>query len=527
MEQQLIPLTEAHHQLLEARGIDPEMAARLGWHSSEANSEWLVIPFIRDGIIVNRKYRTLGSEKKFRQDKGGEQCFYNIDVFNQLPRRTLENTSFPEVIITEGEMDCAIALQCGYLAVSVPAGANEKPIEGDDSKKLQFLDKFPDDCVAVLATDDDAPGHVLRKEIALRLGWHRCKWVKYPKQCKDLNDVFLKYGKKGVDKILQEKSQYMNEGGLCRISDLADEPEMPANSPMIDGMNDLLTMRQGDLIVVTGIPNMGKSTFVNALAANMANSYAWNICVASFETHPRRGILRFLRTFFLEKPYKSKEGFALWSPEEVAYADEWINRRFCFIVPDVKSKELTTLKWLLERVKAAVTQYHINMVIIDPWNEIDHDRPPGMSLTEYTGYALKEFKRIAQRYMINVLIVAHPAKLEKNKDGEYDVPTMYNISDSSHWKNKSDIGIIVHMLKGEDNTRATLIKMEKIREWGVMGNIGEVKLKFLPSTSRYEEYPEFLEKIPEKRTREKKPKVPDKVDMPPEEPQGVLPYKDD
>jgi hypothetical protein len=869
-------LSAAHISLLEERGVDIEVATNLGWHTLDDKPSFIGIPFFRDGKKIGEKFRTLGKEKKFFQEKGGEQCFYNLDVFAEVKHFTPHERTITEIIITEGEMDCIIATQCGYRAVSVPSGANEKPVEGEDSAKFEFLTDFPHLCVAVLATDNDAPGHVLRQDLGLRLGWHRCKWVQYPKGCKDLNEVYTKFGKKGVDKVLKEKTRFMNEGGLFQFNDLPEEPPMPGFDPMIDGVSGNIIVRQGDFWIVTGIPNMGKalaldtpiptpygwstmgelkigdkvfdekgsicnvtsvtgimlnrdcyeveftngekivadgshqwftlsekarrselqsknkrngrenlkphgsdqrhkktyaaivttqeisktvysqgklnhhislckgielpgrqlpidpyvlgcwlgdghsscgriaigdqslcifieesgykishghgggisrtifgiqpilrslmlinnkhipkeylrssyqqrlsllqglmdtdgccdklgycefcninealakqvhelvlslgikasisvgnatlygritskkyrvifhtsvpifrlarklerlpykihrnnnhrivsckkvksvpvrciqvdslnslylcsrsfipthnSTFVNALAANMAHFYAWNICIASFETHPRRGIAKFMRTYFLEKPQFSTEGFNQWGGDDVAAADEWINRRFFFIMQDVTSDDLITLSWLLSRVKAAITQYNVKMVIIDPWNEIDHDRPGGMTLTEYIGVAIKEFKRIAQRYMVTIIIVAHPSKLVKNKDGIYDPPTMYDISDSSHWKNKSDIGVIVHMLNGEDGAKATLVRTEKVREWGVMGIVGDCRLHYDPHTSRYSEAHNFIEKQSRKTERKKKEKEPENDAIPPvQDIQPNLPYKD-
>lgn len=526
-EPQLTPLTEKHLSLLEARGISAETAANLGWRTcADRKGDWIAIPFLRDGKPVNHKFRTISGEKKFSQDKGGEQCFYNIDIFKSVTSLTTENQMLTQLLIVEGEMDCAIAIQCGYLAVSVPSGAPDKPVEGEDSVKFDFIKDFPKLCVAVLAVDDDAAGRVLRQELALRIGWHRCKWVQYPKGCKDLNDVMGKYGQKGIDKVLKEKAKFMNQGGLMLMSDMPEEPARPSFDPMIDGVSNLLKMMHGISIVVTGIPNMGKSQFVNCLAASMANHYAWNVCIASFETSPRGGLQKYLRTYFLEKPPVTREGFPNWTLQEMADADEWINRRFSFIVPDVMSDELTSFKWLLDRMRAAITQYNAKLLIVDPWNEIDHDRPQGMTLTEYTGFAIKEINRLADRYQVTPVIVGHPSKMEKNKDGQYDIPDLYQMSDSSHWKNKFDVGIIIHLLKGEaDHDYATLYRSAKIREWGVMGNIGDVMLKYNPNTGRYSEYPDFIAKKPKETRRAKVDKPAEPVPAVPV--QQVFAYKDD
>jgi hypothetical protein len=76
----LRPLTEAHIAGLEARGIDPEMAVRVGVEASEVlGGDAIAIPYFDDGKIVGRKHRSLSGDKRFTQDKGTPQIFWNVD----------------------------------------------------------------------------------------------------------------------------------------------------------------------------------------------------------------------------------------------------------------------------------------------------------------------------------------------------------------------------------------------------------------------------------------------------------------
>lgn len=40
---------------------------------------------------------------------------------------------------------------------------------------------------------DDHKGHILRDELAIRLGRPHCWFVRYPKGCKDANEVLVKH----------------------------------------------------------------------------------------------------------------------------------------------------------------------------------------------------------------------------------------------------------------------------------------------------------------------------------------------
>jgi twinkle protein len=102
-------------------------------------------------------------------------------------------------------------------------------------------------------------------------------------------------------------------------------------------------------------------------------------------------------------------------------------------------------------------------------------------LTEYTGRAIKTLKRFAAKFLVHLIVVAHPAKMQK-VDGSYSIPTLYDISDSAHWYNKSDIGMTVHRMT--DGT--SLIRVSKSRYHDEIGVPGEVTCNFHFPSRRYE-----------------------------------------
>ena len=48
-------------------------------------------------------------------------------------------------------------------------------------------------------------------------------------------------------------------------------------------------------------------------------------------------------------------------------------------------------------------------------------------------------KKFAKSWQVHLIVVAHPSKINRNKDGSLPVPTLYDISDSAHWYNKPDL----------------------------------------------------------------------------------------
>lgn len=469
-------LTPKAIAILEARALDPELLGNLGveTYSGKGGGEWIKIPFKRKGTVVNNKYRSISGEKQFHQDKGGVKCFWNEDCLRDPSLKKLP------LIITEGEPDAWAFMQAGFpRVVSVPDGAPAEAIDDTDSVKFSYLQdpEFrkligPDNVSAIiLATDGDGPGQVLMAELAKRLGKSRCKWISYPQGSKDANDVLKAHGEPAVRELIKG-AQFFAVPGLYKMSQLAPLPEKRVYDV---GMNigAHWNIRRGDFTVVTGIPSMGKSTFLNSVAGHMALGHRWKTCFASFEQEPQRDHKRNLRTFFTERLVVHS------TPEELDRADRWIDDHFVFMVPGEDDE--VDLTWVLDTIAGAVIQHDVSLAIVDPWNEMDHRRPRDMSLTEYTGFAIKEFKRLAKRLDIHLIVAAHPAKQRKNEDGIYSVPTLYDISDSAHWYNKPDAGIVIH----RPDLETTLIRVAKSRYHDQIGVPGDVDAFYNRETGRY------------------------------------------
>ena len=427
------------------RGIDISVAEKHGLHTApvKGGGECLVIPFRRDGAVVNRKFRTFGEQKRFWQDANGVKCLWNEDVLRD------ESLIAQPLIITEGEMDALAAIQAGFpRTVSVPDGAPAKQIESMASVKYSYLDAARPFLTldrakeVILAVDGDGPGTNLMHDLANRLGRFRCKWVKYPvskkdpgKRLKDLNEVLEEYGPKGVVETINRAS-WIKVDGVYSMGELPPAPDAIAFNIGFPKLDTNMRIRLGDMSIVTGVPSMGKSTFVNDLCCRLVNLHGIHVAHASFEQMPQRDHRRNLRSWYLEQPLTHV------SEEKLKEADDWIETYFSFLVPH--EEDDVTLEWLFDRMEVAVIRRGANMIVIDPWNEMDHMRNPDETVTEYTGRAIKGLKRFAKRFNVHVMVVAHPAKLKKLQDGSYPVPTLYDIADSSHWYNKPELGIVVH-----------------------------------------------------------------------------------
>lgn len=452
---------------LRNRGLDPSIAAS---HGVSGTNGVISFAYVCDGALVNEKHRSL-ADGRWWQRGGGEKTFWNIDSI-----KAEGCADFP-IVITEGEFDSLAALQAGWpRTMSCPDGAPSHSIPLDtEGRKYDYvhdaLDLLDGEKDIVLAVDNDGPGHALLEDLSLRLGKARCRWVTYPQGCKDLNEVLQNHGADAVSEAI-ESARWCEIDGLYRMSDLPPVPEREVFD--VPGFEALFRLRMGDFSVITGIPGHGKSTWVNHFICTLVEKHSFPVCFASFEQSPQIDHRRNLRAWHCRK----RVDYA--SSDELRRADEWIDNQFVFICPSYEDD--VNLDYVLDKMASAVIRHGVKVIVLDPWNEIDHHKPDGDTLTVYVGNAIKRLKRFAAKYGVHVMVVAHPVKMRAHEDGTFEVPNLYSISDSSAWSNKCDLGAVIYKLPGE----VALFRTLKSRYHDQIGKPGQAKMTFRNASGRFD-----------------------------------------
>jgi twinkle protein len=165
---------------------------------------------------------------------------------------------------------------------------------------------------------------------------------------------------------------------------------------------------------------------------------------------------------------------------------DWLGQHITFLMPD---EEAPSIAHLLDLAKIQVYRHGIKGLILDPWNEIEHNRPAGLSETEYISQVLSQIRRFARNHGVHIWIIAHPTKLRKAETGEYagqyPPPTPYDISGSAHFRNKADNCITIWRNVELNNNRVE-VHIQKIR-FREIGKPGMVELIYEPSCGRFHE----------------------------------------
>jgi len=429
--------------------------------------------YLRGADVVNIKFR--GPQKSFRMMKGGEQALYGL------------NDIGAETIIVEGEMDKLALWEAGFKnVVSVPNGAPSADAKDLSGKFVWMdLDKAKIDKVEswIIAVDNDGPGARLEAELARRFGWDACKRVRWPEGCKDANDVLMRDGRDVLRECVKSAEAFPIEGAFSMISlkrDIVRLYEKGWDRGVSTGwgnLDEFYTVRPGEMTVLTGVPNSGKSNFLDAMMVNLARNENWSFGLFSPENQP----LEDHASRLIEKMCgRAFSGFEAITQEEVESGITWGNDHFTWILPP---DDDWTLGNVLGVARSLVRTKGITGLVLDPWNELEASRPSHITETEFISDSLKKIRQFARRHSVHVWIVAHPAKMYRDKDGQYPVPTMYDIAGSAHWRNKADNGLCIWR---DFNAPGTPIEVhiQKIR-FRQVGKVGMTEFKYRASTCNY------------------------------------------
>lgn len=460
-----------HEEWFNLRGLDPDLARKMGICTKlEGGSNWIAVPYTERGLIINHKYR-LSSEKRHRMDEGAPLSLWNHDVLLEMEDKPL--------IITEGEWDAMAAIQSGFLrCVSVPNGAPQQRTDNPaEAKRYEFLWRSKDllDKVKqiIIATDNDGPGRILASDLARWLGPERCKFIDYPDGTKDLNEILQTDGVGGVAKTLNAARPYPVKG-LYRLSDFPEPPPTTSLLVGIPGLDDHFAMTLGTFSIITGWAGHGKTSLLMRILANLMRQGV-NVALGSFETMPRPILERRMRACLY--------GVGEYGPkaENPGPADELLAKRLSVIAHTARDEDTELdLDYIIELAKVAVLRDGVRLLVLDPWNEIEHKRNPNETETEYAGRAIRALKRFALNYECAVWLVAHPRK--PHSDGNPRPPSLYDLAGSAHFANKADYGLVVH----RDDLAGTQIEARVVKvRMGLPGKPGRVHLNWEASLSDY------------------------------------------
>lgn len=429
LPQKSIEIRPAAFDYMATRGISETTCRRYFITTQKDNRNILVFPFYDDkGILQFVKYRNVKHKKGDRGNK--EWCEKNT---MPIPFGMFQCKGYDRLIITEGQIDSLSVAECGIEnAVSVPTGA-----QGFTwlLNCREWIDKFQE----VIVFGDNEHGSITLVDQLKALLKQTIKVVRRQDYLgeKDANDILLNYGKQAIVTAIQNaevpKLENIKDLSTVKAVDLNKLPKIRTMITPVDRTIGGLIM--GQVVLLSGKRGNGKSTFMSQLVCE-ALDQGENVLVYSGELadyHFKRwldyqlageGHVNCSTNLYGDMEYSMSndvvEKISAWyRGRAYIYDNNWI--------PDGDETES-----LPQTIEKAIVQYGIRMVCIDnlmtAMDAVNDNAQLNLAQSNFVG----KLKKIAVKYNIVIILVAHPRKSQNDFSND-------DVSGSSDITNKVDV----------------------------------------------------------------------------------------
>ena len=240
----------------------------------------------------------------------------------------------------------------------------------------------------------------------------------------------------------------------------------------VSNLDELFRLDRGRVITITGVPNYGKSEFVDFLTTTYNKLYGMKTLYFSPENQPLSFHMAKLVSKYTNKKLKDA------SKTEVNNTALYVCDNFYFC----NYQTINKLSQIMDIGETVVKENNVSIIVIDAYNKVEAERPNELSETEFVSKVMDKLCNFAIQYNVMVILVAHPRKMAyDNSSQSYYCPNAYDINGSANFYNKSDFVFTVHRDFGNDET---IIKCDKVK-FKNYGKIGECRLKYDIDSGNY------------------------------------------
>lgn len=338
--------------------------------------------------------------------------------------------------------------------------------------------KYGDICLAYSVADAE-----LRDAIAMRLDDSKCSWVQWSDDLSGASEALQVLGPEKLENWIRTETKPMWLDEVCKLSDIPEEPMQQGFETGFKLLDEHgFRLIRPAFMPVIGPYGSGKSVLLRQLAYNLYKLHGWRTLITAFEEKVRPRYERDFRRLFIDTGdvrYSCTTPEDRYTPKQLADADREIDKAFRFLRR--RRGDVMNVDKMIERISFAVRVYGVEVVMIDPVNEIDHQVPRGQSKTDYMGDFIMQLKQLADDYRLLMIVAAHPPKDGVARRGKA-IYTLNDGADTAHYGNKADIGWCVWRPNMEG---ATYLNIDKCKDTEVMGVPTFVKLGFDPTRGRF------------------------------------------
>ena len=307
----------------------------------------------------------------------------------------------------------------------------------------------------------DAPGIKAAEEIIRRFGPEVCLRVSFSEGCKDANDELVKNGSEALKSCI-ENAVMVPMKDICTVENIESEldafylngPE-PGKETGWKNLDEIVTFGTGQLALITGRTNDGKSEWLDELVIRLLIRYNWT---AGFWTpentlldHSRKIIEKLTNRTFI------RQGATGVQPLQFELCKQWMKERISWIDLPFDNLHLETI---LERSRSLVRKFGIRILVLDPFNFIEKENNATRSENAWDSHVVGAIRSFAVRNNVLVFLVAHPRKVEMQVDGRKRRITLEDISGTADFGNKTDYCFCIDR---DDVKKVVTVSVDKVR----------------------------------------------------------------
>ena len=476
---------------VQAMKLDPEVMKRTGVMCAYMNRKaddgknedphgFIPVPAIAycnylDGKIINVKFRSVVLNpitgewsKDFAQESPTKPCApYGIDSINPIRP---DAGPIRQLIITEGEKDRLTLMSCGFpYVLSIANGAQTNIAESHEAFE-EWIAQVEE---IVICGDTDRPGRTMVKAL-LNAYTARAKVVHLSGNRKDISDVYADFGASEVRRIIQEAEDVAAQD----IYDLHQhEPDiLEVMMGIYDKGYDVgMGMKtdhifhptsDGGLIILTGIPNSGKTDFLNCMMAHLMFQRQKRIAFFSFEKPIKAKHVREIARVALGVEDTASMDHTMKESEAREVNSQIINYMTEHMVDFDTKTRLPDSDYIIAMAERDMRKHGLDFLVIDPYVFIDMTEGGSRATeTEKVRLMLTKLQAWSRTRHVWTIVVAHPRI--QYKDGHESFPPLdiYSIAGSAQWANLADFLFTVRrMNKPEEGKVYSIVEMLKVRD---------------------------------------------------------------
>jgi hypothetical protein len=251
----------------------------------------------------------------------------------------------------------------------------------------------------------------------------------------------------------------------------------------VPDIDDRFKPKKGELTLLTGIGNYGKSSFKRWYQVYRVVLYGEKFGTFSPEDNPPEEYYHDLVEILLgcdctpSNPYRPNRDIY-----ERAY--DYICKHFFYVYP--KNSEPTPT-YIKEVFLELIVKEGIDGCDIDPFNQMANNYTGFAGRDKYLEWVLTDFARFAILNNVYFWVIAHPIKLQKGGDGNYPCPEVFDVADGSMWNNKMDNILVYHRPFAQTLPQDPTCEFhsKKVRRQKTVGKKGSSLFQMLFSKRRF------------------------------------------